>query len=295
MSKKNLYKAYIERGKKKNPYYRCTKLNGGTTSRNTLSLEDVYELEDELTYRSTFYELKRWKKEYYTDEFDCNSNILHRLVSSYVDKHISELHKKCMSYPSKYRHSIWKYALRSINDEFYISEDGKFHNWFYFLYHYLDEEGFIRRCPSYEEYKDNWNKNIQRVNIYSLPHRNNWYYLYPFLNGYKQYYYLENEEGVYNHLMIKEVYFFHSGKDKSNYASIEGWYSLRKEVTKITKKELILRDGKYPIWVRDTSVIPHKTYAAYRTITNESIRYELIYDKWESKQIPPPPLTKKSL
>lgn len=295
MSKKNIYRAFTERGKRKNPYYRQTKLNSIRNSRRPLSVEDIYELEDELTYMSTFYELKRWRKDYYTEGFYCNSNILHRLVSSYVGKPLSELQLKCMSYPPKYRHSLWKYVLGSINDEFYIDEDGKFYHWFYICPHYLDEEGLIQRCPTSEEYENNWiecNK-IQKVNINSLPHRNNYYYLRPYIGNYKQYYYLE-KEGKEKFLSIKDAYYSSTYRN-SNYIPIEGWYVLNEKVDIKTKKELLLKDGKYPIWLRDTSITPHKTYAAYRTITNKSITYELIYDKWESKQIPPPLLSKKSL
>jgi hypothetical protein len=66
MSKKNIYKAFKERGKKHNPYYNQIKLNSGSNKRN-LSLQDVEDLEDSLMYKSSFYELKRWKKDYYTE------------------------------------------------------------------------------------------------------------------------------------------------------------------------------------------------------------------------------------
>lgn len=156
MSKKDLYKAFTERGKVKNKYYIPIKLNKVKQNYQTvLDIKDIEELEDKLMQNSTFFEMKRYKKEYYNEGYNWNFNVIKRLVDSFVGKHIDELQLKCMSYPRKYRHSLWKWTLCSFSEYLYINSSGYFLDWSVIKSHYLDENNIIQRCPSRLEYENN--------------------------------------------------------------------------------------------------------------------------------------------
>lgn len=107
---------------------------------------------------STFFEMKRYRKEYYNEGYNWNFNIIERLVDSFVGKHIDELQLKCMSYSKKYRHSLWKWTLCSFSEYLYINNNGYFLDWSVIKSHYLDENNIIQRCPSRLEYEDNLTK-----------------------------------------------------------------------------------------------------------------------------------------
>lgn len=71
MSKKDLYKAFTEKGKVRNKYYIPIKLNKVKWNYQTvLDIKDIEELEDKLMQNSTFFEMKRYRKEYYNEGYN---------------------------------------------------------------------------------------------------------------------------------------------------------------------------------------------------------------------------------
>lgn len=188
-----------------------------------------------------------------------------------------------MSYSKKYRHTLWKWTLCSFSEYLYINNNGYFLDWSVIKSHYLDENNIIQRCPSRLEYEDNLSnirkKQKTKVDINSTPHRDNYYYLYPEKDGYKQHYYLSDSDNKTYELNISDGGYrdgkWHwSSNDTWHYAPYEGWYELKKVVSIKESKELILNNG-CPVWMKDAL----KEYAAFKVHTNESIKYELIYDR----------------